>query len=104
MYEARAKEKAANVREGCGDLSALGVKTWLVGRLPVTQGQALNDNAINISFRISAVVPNPLYLWITQSRHRVDRVIRASNIDDHSASPLATQLSLSGGRPAETDK
>ena len=79
---------------GWAALSAFNVETRLALRLPVTQGPAPVDNAIDISFRISCVVPNALYWGIAPSSYRVDPVVTAPDIDDNSARALAAQLPL----------
>jgi hypothetical protein len=44
-------------------------------RAPVTQGQAFNDEAINISIRISSAVPYLLHRRITRTCGSIDRVV-----------------------------
>lgn len=62
--------------------------------MPVTQRQALHDEPVNIRFGEGVLVPDDLDRRKLPSSQRVDRVVFASNSDDHCARALAPQLAL----------
>lgn len=72
---------------------------------PLTKCQTANDDTVDLGFRISGAVPDPLYRRIVPTSHPIDCIISPVNVDDNSASVLAAQLPLRhhGRRPAQKD-
>src|SRR6187402_404967 len=64
------------------------------GSFPIAQGQAANDQPVNIGFWIGFFVPDALNRRILPSCHPVDRVIFTGDVDYHSASAFAAKLTL----------
>ena len=61
---------------------------------PVTQSQATRDQAVDIGFWKSSLVPNVLYRRIAGACHPVYCVILAINVDDNGAATLAAKFAL----------
>jgi hypothetical protein len=56
--------------------------------VPVAKGETLNDKAVDVHFSASGFIPDGLDYRIIPARHTVDRIVLASNLDDHSAGTL----------------
>jgi hypothetical protein len=68
---------------------ALYIEITLCHCLPITQGQSTGKYAAYVGFWMSGAVPNTLDWRVTWTRHAVDCVVLAVNIDDNAPSAFA---------------
>lgn len=62
--------------------------------LPRAEGQASNDNTLDVRFGVGGAVPNALYGLITSSRQPIHRIVFASDLENDRAVAFAAQLAL----------
>jgi hypothetical protein len=61
---------------------------------PIAEGQAANNETVDISLWMHLFVPDALHRRISRCCHSVDRVVFTGNLDDHCASTLTAKLAV----------